>query len=300
MESLRESINQLIQNTLAMEGPRVTALHNEGIYSHSQPMYEDSLTEEIPKIDQQAPEKSQDFSPKDKIVNRHKIRYTATRIKYSSTRIKSRHFLSNISYTGISKSYFYNENFILDVFVLIVKNLNPFSLSRKITDKTKHEMVYMLWRECVPSEFYRYICEEKNFLYLNSRDVGQPTMLEIVSGFIDQEKQNLRMLQEYLAQYKDIYQYVYSHVFLEVYTTSEKRGFDLKSNFHILFKAYHDKQKIRQYQPAKNPANFEQQNETNASEEKPIKNFDPFTDSEEREVKEHAEKRLAERREKTE
>ena len=108
------------------------------------------------------------------------------------------------------------------------------------------------------------------------------------------------MLQEFLAQYKDIYQYVYSHVFPEVYTTSEKRGFDLKSNFHILFKAYRNKQKIRQYQLAKNPANFEQQNKTNECEEKPIKNFDPFTDSEEREVKERAEKRLAERREKTE
>ena len=58
MESLRESINQLIQNTLAMEGPRVTALHNEGIYSHSQPMYEDSQTEEILEINQQAPKKA--------------------------------------------------------------------------------------------------------------------------------------------------------------------------------------------------------------------------------------------------
>ena len=53
------------------------------------------------------------------------------------------------------------------------------------------------------------------------------------------------MLQEYLARYKDIYQYVYSHVFPEVYTTSEKRGFDLKSNFHILFKSYRDKQLMR-------------------------------------------------------
>ena len=134
--------------------------------------------------------KSQDFS-QDKIVNRHKIRYTATRIKYSPTRIKSRDFLSNISYTGISKSDFYNENFILDVFVLLVKNLNSFSLSRKITDKTKHDMAYMLRRECIPSEFYRYISEEKNFLYLNDRDVCQPTVLEIVGGFIDQGKQNL-------------------------------------------------------------------------------------------------------------
>ena len=50
-------------------------------------------TEETPQV-----EKSQDLSqPSDKIINRHKIRYTATRIKYSPTRIKSRNFLSNIS-----------------------------------------------------------------------------------------------------------------------------------------------------------------------------------------------------------
>ena len=126
-------------------------------------------------------------------------------------------------------------------YVLLVKNLNPFSQSRKVSDKTKHEMVYMLWRECIPSDFYRYICEEKNSIYLNGRDVGQLRVLEIVGNFIDQGKQNLRMLQENLARYKDIIQYVYSHVFPEVYTTSEKRGFDLKSNFHIMFKTYRDK-----------------------------------------------------------
>ena len=162
-------------------------------------------------------------------------------ISQSHRRIKSRNFLSNISYTGISKNDFCNESFILDVYVLIVKNLNPFSLNRKNSDNTKHEMVYMLWRECIPSEFYSYICEEKNF---NGRDVGQPGVLEIVGIFIDQGKQNLRMLQENLARYKYIFQYVYSHVFPEVYSASEKRGFDLKSNFHIMFKTYGDKMKI--------------------------------------------------------
>ena len=108
-------------------------------------------------------------------------------------------------------------------------------------------MVCMLWRECIPPEFYRYICEELNFIYLNGKDVGQPGVPEIVGGFIDQGKQNFRMLQERLARYKDIYQYVYSHVFPETYTASEKHSFDLKSNFHILFKAYRDKQIIRQH-----------------------------------------------------
>ena len=68
-----------------------------------------------------------------------------------------------------------------------------------MTNKTKHVMVYMLWREHVPSEFCNYICEEKNFIYLNGRDVGQAGVLDIVGGFIDQGKQNLRMLQEHLA-----------------------------------------------------------------------------------------------------
>ena len=99
-------------------------------------------------------------------------------------------------------------------------------------------------------------------------------MLEMVGDFIDQGKQNLRMLQEHLAQFKDIYQYVYSHVFPEMYTTSEKRGFDLKSNFHILFKAYHDKMMLRQQQQQQQQqqqiAKKEQQ-ETSEFEQKPIK-----------------------------
>ena len=91
----------------------------------TQPMYESDNATDI-KIK----EENQDFSQQteDKIVSRHKIRYTATRIKYFPTRIKSRNFLSNISYTGISKNDFCNETFILDVYVLLVKNLNPFSL----------------------------------------------------------------------------------------------------------------------------------------------------------------------------
>ena len=119
-------------------------------------------------------------------------------------------------------SNIYNESFILDIYVLLVKNLNPFSLQKKISDKLKHEMVYMLWRECFLPEFYRYICKDENFKYLNGRDVSQPGVLEIVGNFIDQGKEDLRMFQKNLTNYKDIFQYVYSHGFPEIYATSEK------------------------------------------------------------------------------
>ena len=231
METLKDNFNNLVLKTLEMDqietGEYLTTLQ-------SQPMHE---SENEVESQQDQTEKNQNSSKSD-IVSRHRIKYPATKIKYSPTRIKSKIFLSNISFTGINKKDFYNENFILDIFVLLVKNLNLFSLSRKISDKTKHEMVYVIWRERIPVNFYRYICEEKNFIYLNGRDVGHPGVLEIVGKFIDQQKQNLRMLQEYLARYKDIYQYVYSHVFPEVYTTFERQRFHLKTNFHILFKSY--------------------------------------------------------------
>ena len=119
-------------------------------------------------------------------------------------------------------------------------------------------------------------------------------MLEIVGGFIDQRKESLRLLQKYLAKFKDVYQFVYSHVYPEVYCVCEKRGFDLKSNFHILSKAYRDKMFAQQQSTAKNPANYQMQNQQDF-EQKSLKNFDQFTDTEEKEIKEQAEKRNAER-----
>ena len=110
------------------------------------------------------------------------------------------------------------------------------------------------------------------------------------------------MLQEHLARYEDIFQYVYSHVFSEVYTTSERRNFDLKNNFLILFKTFRDKQIMRQQSLAKNQANYEneQAKETHENEQKPTENFNEFSDSEQQEVKDWATKRLADRREKAE
>ena len=108
--------------------------------------------------------------------------------KYTTTRIKSRNFLSNIPYVGINKENFYNENFIFDVYLLITKNLNPFSLNRKLADKNKHDMIYMLWLECMPQRFYN-ICKEKNFLYLNGKNVLQPKVLEIINDFLNENKE---------------------------------------------------------------------------------------------------------------
>ena len=298
MEELTKQVNKLIEKT-TMTDPRLKeeAEEMDRWMQQSQPLPSDSdysSTNEETKNDQETvvgegeAEKSPDFFPTEKsIAKRKKVRYTATRIKYSPTRVKSRNFLSNISYNSINKADFYNENFILDVFILLVKNLNPFSLPRKISDKFKHEMIYMLWRECIPPAFYRFICQEDNFRYLNGRDVSQPGVLEIVGKFVDQDKNNLRLLQQCLANYKDIFQYVYSCTYPEIYTMSEKRGIDMKSNFYILFKTYKDKMMMKQQQLAKQAENYEvERKEESEFEQKPVLKFNEFDDEEEKEIKE--------------
>ena len=63
--------------------------------------------------------KSPDFFQDNKLSDKRSER------KYTTTRIKSRNFLSNISYVGINKEDFYNDNFIFDVYFLMTKN-SPF------------------------------------------------------------------------------------------------------------------------------------------------------------------------------
>ena len=145
-------------------------------------------------------------------------------MRYTTKRIKSRNFLSNISYVGINKEDFYKENFIFDVYLLVTKNLNPFLLDRKLNDKNKHEMLYMLWKECMPQKFYQHICKENNFLYLNEKNVLQPKVSEIITEFLREGKITLPL--EITYHSKNIFQYNYLNVFPEIYCSMERRGFD--------------------------------------------------------------------------
>ena len=68
----------------------------------------------------------------------------AIKVKYTTTKIKSRNFLSNVAHVAINKEDFYNKNFIFDVYLLVTKNLNLFSLDRNWLTKqsTKWSMFF--------------------------------------------------------------------------------------------------------------------------------------------------------------
>ena len=68
-----------------------------------------------------------------------------------------------------------------------------------------------------------------------------------------------------------------------------------------MFKTYRDKMMMQQQSLAKQPVNYKKEHQEKCEfEQKPIKNFDDFSDGKEEEIKKRAEKRNAAKREKSE
>ena len=175
----------------------------------------------------------------------------------------------------------------------MVKNLNQFSLDGKLNDHNKDEMIYMLWKECMPAEFYKLICLEKSFLYLNGKNIYFPRVAKIISEFIHENEKSCNKLRNNFCQFKNMFQFIYSNVYPEIYCSTKRRGFDLKSPFHLIFKTYKDKKKLEK--TGKNPKDYTLgRNKSFAFEQKPVE-IDIFNDQEEKEIKEKAEKRKRKR-----
>ena len=107
---------------------------------------------------------------------------------YNTTRTKSRNFLSNISYNGVKEEDLFDRDFVFDVYTLVTKNINPFSLEQKIFDVKNREMICMFWEECNEPSFYKHIWNPENFLYLN---VPVANKKELVN---DQDFENEKLL----------------------------------------------------------------------------------------------------------
>ena len=70
-------------------------------------------------------------------------------------------------------------------------------------DQTSQEILYKLWNECVPIEFFKHICKNDNFLYLNEKNVLHSKSGEIVWQFIEENVENYRPLRDHFLKYKN-------------------------------------------------------------------------------------------------
>ena len=138
------------------------------------------------------------------------------------------------------------RSFVFDVYVLTTRNINPFLLKQKIFDAKNREMIHMFWEDCNESSFYRHICKPDNFMYLNVKNVIYPRLADIVWNYIEEDEQNFNKIKKWLVDNIKIFQFVYSNVYPEVYRLVEKRGIELRNNFHLKFKDWKDRKKYWQ------------------------------------------------------
>ena len=140
------------------------------------------------------------------------------------------------------------------------------------------------------------MCLEENFVYLNGKNVLYPKVSEIILNFIQKDEKNYNKLRNNLCQFKNIFQYVYSCLYPEVYCLTERRGFDLKSTFQLVFKTYKDRKKKIEQSSGKNLQNYVvERHESFQQGQKPVK-IDDFNNEEEKIIKERVEKRKKKRK----
>ena len=113
-------------------------------------------------------------------------------------------------------------------------------------------------------------------------------MAEIISEFIHENEKNYNKLRNNLSQFKNIFQFIYANVYPDIYCLTERRDFDLKKTFHLIFKTYKHKKKLEK--TGRNPQDYKpERNESFAFEQKPVET-DTFNDQEEKEIKDNTEK----------
>ena len=107
-------------------------------------------------------------------------------------------------------------------------------------------MINMFWEDCNEPSFYKHICQPDNFLYLNGKNVIYQRVAEIVVNYVKADENNFSKLKIKLIENQKIFQYVYASVYPEIYSFIEKRGVDMRNNFHLKFKEWKDRKKYSQ------------------------------------------------------
>ena len=154
--------------------------------------------------------------------------------------------MTNVSHNAVKEEDLFDRSFVFNIYVLATKNINLFSLERKIFDVKDREIINMFWEDCNEPSFYKHICQPENFLYLNGKNIIYPQVAEIVMNYIDADDKNFDKLKRKLIGNKTIFQFVYSSVYPEVYSFVKKRGVDMRNNFHLKFKEWKDRKKCSQ------------------------------------------------------
>ena len=120
-------------------------------------------------------DKNKSAKNQDYLKNNNAVEKKLVLKPYTTTRIKARNFLSNIAYISVIDQDISTKNFCFDTYVLVTKNLNLLSLERKITGQSKHEAIFMLWKNCMPKIVSWCLLQQRTVQFRFEKQISNKT-----------------------------------------------------------------------------------------------------------------------------
>ena len=161
--------------------------------------------------------------------------------------MKARNFLTNAAYRRFKEEKdFKKQSFVTDIAIILIQNLNPIAVDRKLETDTERNHVKMIWDKCLPQKFTLFILIEKNYLILSETQVTYQKAIDILNEFLEQNQtENFDLLKESLVENINLIRYVYSTLFSKIYNRANVFGIRNKSNFDFSYQLWKSSKTIR-------------------------------------------------------
>ena len=172
----------------------------------------------------------------------------AIKNKSSSTKIKARNFLTNVSYNRITTADYKNQNFVVDCFTFLILHLNPFYLERKFESIIEREFVNTLWTFLMPINLCNYITKNENMTTLIKIKVKYHDARNIILKFVQDDKDNLNVLSDFLEKNGTLYQFLYGNLFPKCFSRISDYGVKAKTLFNTYYQNFNVQKKIINWQ----------------------------------------------------
>ena len=108
--------------------------------------------------------------------------------------------------------------FVADVFSFLVQNLNLTALERKLETSTERDYIKMMWNECIPLKFPKFIYSKENFIQLSQPYISYQKANNIVKKLMEEENENKNLLRNSLKTQVNTIQYIYLLLFPKIYS----------------------------------------------------------------------------------
>ena len=179
------------------------------------------------------------------------------RSDYNNTKVKTRNLLTNVSYRRFKQSDFHNSSFIVDILSFLVQNFNRINLDIKLDLEKEHDMVKLLWDECIPHGFVTFLYKKKSYEEISQPNLTYQKANNIVKQYLVENPQRINQLKFKIEEKFSLIHYIYSSLFSKIYNRTNTFGIKRKNNFDFNFQLWKRKKIQKNATHAKNPANYE-------------------------------------------